>query len=81
MTGQPLIAHVNRLRVAKAQQLLARTDKTIAMVSQEVGFCDQSYFGLIFRRLVGMTPREYAAAMARLDAPAEALVTAEADEV
>jgi AraC-like DNA-binding protein len=67
LTGQPLVAHVNRLRVAKAQQLLTRTDKPIAAVSQEVGFCDQSYFGLVFRRLVGMTPREYAAAAARLD--------------
>jgi len=72
VTGQPLIAHVNRMRVARAQQLLARTDKPIAVVSQEVGFCDQSYFGLIFRRLVGMTPREYAAAMARLDESAQA---------
>lgn len=71
MTGQPLIAHVNRLRIAKAQHLLARTDKPIATVSQEVGFCDQSYFGLVFRRLVGMTPREYAAAIAsREGAPA-----------
>jgi AraC-like DNA-binding protein len=81
MTGQPLIAHVNRLRVAKAQALLTRTDKPISMVSQEVGFCDQSYFGLIFRRLVGMTPREYTAAMAQLDTDAAAATLPDAAAV
>ncbi len=58
-TGQPFVAHLNRFRVAKAQHLMATTEETIAEISQEVGFCDQSYFGLMFRRLVGMTPREY----------------------
>jgi AraC-like DNA-binding protein len=28
-------------------------------VSQEVGFCDQSYFGLTFRKLAQMTPLQY----------------------
>lgn len=59
VTGQSFIAHLNRFRVAKAQHLMATTDRTIAAISQEVGFCDQSYFGLVFRRLAGMTPREY----------------------
>lgn len=58
-TGQPFVAHLNRFRVAKAQQLMATTNEAIAEISQEVGFCDQSYFGLIFRRELGMTPREY----------------------
>ncbi|MDX2178974.1 MAG: AraC family transcriptional regulator [Bryobacteraceae bacterium] len=64
-TGQPFISHLNRFRVAKAQHLMATTEETIAEISQEVGFCDQSYFGLIFRRLVGMTPREYRARSGR----------------
>lgn len=59
VTGQAFLTQLNRFRLAKAQALIASTDKTIAEISQEVGFCDQSYFGLIFRRLVGMTPRQY----------------------
>lgn len=59
VTGEPLMSYLNRFRIAKAEALLASTNKTIAQVSQEVGFCDQSYFGYIFRKLVHMTPREY----------------------
>jgi AraC-like DNA-binding protein len=28
-------------------------------ISEEVAFCSQSYFGLVFRQLVGMSPLEY----------------------
>lgn len=59
VTGQPFVAHLNQFRVAKAQQLLATSDRTIADIGQEVGFCNQSYFGLVFRRLTHSSPREY----------------------
>jgi len=58
-TGEPLVPYLNRFRVAKAEALLASTNKSIAQVSQEVGFCDQSYFGYVFRKLLHITPREY----------------------
>jgi AraC-like DNA-binding protein/quercetin dioxygenase-like cupin family protein len=59
VTGQPFITYLNHFRIAKAEVLLAGTSKTIAEIGQEVGFCDQSYFGLMFRTLLQMTPREY----------------------
>ena len=59
VTGQPFVSYLNHFRIARAQAMLVTTDKSISEVSQEVGFCDQSYFGLVFRRLVHMTPREY----------------------
>jgi AraC-like DNA-binding protein/quercetin dioxygenase-like cupin family protein len=59
VTGQPFVSHLNHFRIVKAQALLVATDKSISEVSQGVGFCDQSYFGLVFRKLVHMTPREY----------------------
>lgn len=59
VTGQPFVVHLNQYRVVKAQKLLATTDRSIADVGQEVGFCNQSYFGLVFRRLTHVTPREY----------------------
>ncbi len=58
-TGEPLISYLNQLRISKAEVLLASTNRTISQVSQEVGFCDQSYFGSLFRRLRHMTPREF----------------------
>lgn len=59
LTGQSFITYVNRFRIAKAQELLASTNESIVEISQEVGFCDQSYFGLVFRQLIHITPLQY----------------------
>jgi AraC-like DNA-binding protein/mannose-6-phosphate isomerase-like protein (cupin superfamily) len=58
-TGQSFLSYLNHYRVERAQQLLSGTEKSITEIGQETGFCDQSYFGMIFRRLVGMTPSDY----------------------
>jgi AraC-like DNA-binding protein len=59
VTGQSFIAYLNHFRVARAQELLAATSRPISEISLETGFCNQSYFGVIFRRIAGMTPLEY----------------------
>jgi transcriptional regulator GlxA family with amidase domain len=55
-TGQSFVAYVNHFRVAKAQELLTTSDKPILRISQEVGLCNQIYFGMVFREIVGTTP-------------------------
>ncbi|MBI3680732.1 MAG: helix-turn-helix transcriptional regulator [Acidobacteria bacterium] len=59
LTGQSFVTHLTHFRIEKAKELLAVTDKKIAEVSEEVGFCSQSYFGLTFRKLAEKTPGEY----------------------
>jgi len=59
LTGQSFVLYLNHFRIAKAQELLRSTNKSIADVGIEVGFCDQSYFGLTFRRHTQMTPMQY----------------------
>ncbi len=59
VTGESFITYLNQFRISRAQTLLKSTDRSIAEISQDVGFCDQSYFGLLFRKLTGRTPREY----------------------
>lgn len=59
VTGQPFVTYLHHLRVAKAQTLLTTTDLSIAEIGQGVGFCDQSYFGLIFHKIVGRSPRRF----------------------
>jgi len=66
VTGMSFVAYLNQFRVSRA--LLAGTSKSLAEISHEVGFCDQSYFGQVFRKLVKVTPKEY---RARLDAEHE----------
>lgn len=59
VTGLSFVTYVNHFRIERAQALLAKTEESMAAVSQQVGFCDQSYFGTVFRRIVGMTPATY----------------------
>ena len=59
VTGQSFISYLNHFRIAKAQALLVTSDKPIAQLCQEVGFCDQSYFGSVFRKTVQITPLEF----------------------
>ena len=58
-TGKSFVTYLNHFRIARAQEVLESSDKTIAEVGLDVGFCDQSYFGLVFRRLTKITPLEY----------------------
>jgi AraC-like DNA-binding protein len=59
VTGQSFVTYLNHFRVAKAERLLATTDLSVAEISQAVGFCDQSYFGLVFRHFTHLTPLQY----------------------
>lgn len=57
--GQSFCSYLTNFRIAKAQHLLMDKEVPIAEISQQVGFCSQSYFGEVFRTLVGTTPRTY----------------------
>jgi AraC family transcriptional regulator, transcriptional activator of pobA len=59
ITGQSFVAYLNGYRVLQAKSLLASTRKPISEVSLQAGFCNQSYFTMIFRRLTTMTPLAY----------------------
>jgi len=58
-TGQSFRAYLTGFRIEKAQLMLASGETSIAEIGQRVGFCSQSYFGEVFRALVGMTPRAF----------------------
>jgi AraC-like DNA-binding protein len=58
-TGLSFVGYLNQYRVAKAKDLLSQTSKPISAIGIETGFCTQSYFGLIFRKITGMTPLDY----------------------
>jgi AraC-like DNA-binding protein len=59
VTAQSFTNYLNHFRLAKAEELLTKTDLTVAQISQAVGFCDQSYFGAIFRKVTGHSPLQY----------------------
>jgi AraC family transcriptional regulator len=56
--GITLITAIRDLRITYAASLL-RAHKPIAQIAVESGFADQSHFTRMFRRVMGMTPRNY----------------------
>lgn len=58
-TGLTATDYAQRLRVAKAQELLQFGQKPIERVAWEVGYSDPGAFRKVFLRIVGLTPGDY----------------------
>ncbi len=52
-------------RMRKAKELLKQPTLSIKEVSQRCGYPDANYFSRLFRRMIGWTPREFAARQLR----------------
>ena len=59
--GLPLHAYVLNCRIDKARKLLSTTKRTVTSIGQELGFYSTQHFANTFRRVIGVTPREYRA--------------------
>ncbi len=57
--GQSPMEYLIKYRLNQAKKLLLETDMSITSICQQCGFSDSAYFGKVFRRSYGMTPREY----------------------
>jgi len=55
-TGYTPIEYLTRLRVEVAKTLLTESTLSLAEVTEKVGYRDPSYFGRIFKRIVGLSP-------------------------
>jgi AraC-like DNA-binding protein len=60
-SGKPFTRYVNELRVGRACELLAGTDRNIAVLAMDCGFKNLSNFNRRFRELRGVQPRDYRA--------------------
>lgn len=58
-TGMTPMVYVHTLRLEEAKHLLETTDDPVEAVAEAVGYEDASFFGRLFRRRVGLTPRVY----------------------
>lgn len=60
MLQEPLAHYVNRIRMEKAQFLLAhRADKNMTDIAYELGFSASAVFSRTFKNYYGISPREY----------------------
>ena len=57
--GKPANDWIDEHVVLEAKALLKSTNMTVQQISDELNFPSQSFFGKYFKRVTGMSPREY----------------------
>lgn len=58
-TGESVVSYLTNLRIEQAKTLLKETPQPINEIARASGFEDPDYFSRVFRRICGMSPREY----------------------
>jgi AraC-like DNA-binding protein len=58
-TGSSIVEYVNKVRIRKSCLLLKRSDSSILDIALCVGYNNLSHFNRYFRRLMGLSPREF----------------------
>jgi len=64
-TGRSFTELVREARIDRACELLRTTERSIAAIAAECGFCDQSYFTHVFLKLKDATPKQYRDSISR----------------
>jgi multiple sugar transport system substrate-binding protein len=57
--GQTFTEYLTHLRIERAKHLLGNPEYNIEQIAEKVGFNDESYFTLVFKKLTGVTPSRY----------------------
>ena len=57
--GQTILSFINVLRVQKASKLLINSNSHISDIAVQVGYKDKNQLNYEFKKILGMTPREY----------------------
>jgi AraC-like DNA-binding protein len=53
-----------RHRIQRAKQLLQNTSLSISTIAFDLGFSTSQYFATVFRKITGISPREYRTSVA-----------------
>ncbi len=60
-TGMRPMEYLARKRISAAKLLLWNTSEPIALIGKRCGYRDPAYFGAVFRKYEGISPKEYRA--------------------
>jgi len=58
-TGYPIIMYFNKMKIDKAKELLIEDDKKVKEVAYELGYTNEFYFSRIFKKIEGLSPKEF----------------------
>lgn len=57
--GRSFINYLTAMRIERAKELLATTNMKLSAIAMEIGYNEPNYFSHVFRKMEGMTPKEY----------------------
>jgi len=57
--GRSFINYLTAMRIEKAKELLRTTGMKLSTIAMEIGYNEPNYFSHVFRKLEGITPKEY----------------------
>jgi AraC family transcriptional regulator, L-rhamnose operon transcriptional activator RhaR len=58
-TGQPFGSYLQNLRIQKSCELLRTSKQKVQLIAESVGYRDMDSFNTVFKKIVGVTPRQY----------------------
>ncbi|MCL6457102.1 MAG: AraC family transcriptional regulator [Gorillibacterium sp.] len=58
--GYSPIDYLTHLRVDRAKEMLALSDYRLKPIAESVGYADEFYFSRVFKKIEGVSPRDYA---------------------
>ncbi|MDF2661247.1 MAG: hypothetical protein K0Q94_4038 [Paenibacillus sp.] len=56
VTGRTPIEYMHEVRISAARELLLTDNMTIGEISESLGYCDQTYFNYMYKKIVGHPP-------------------------
>lgn len=59
VTGVCLSEYINVIRVTAAETLLAKREMSVTAVAEACGFNDSNYFATVFKKIKGISPKQY----------------------
>ncbi|WP_185602315.1 helix-turn-helix domain-containing protein, partial [Paenibacillus sp. 598K] len=59
LTGHNLTEHIMEMKLERAKQRLAESERLIQDITREVGFESPAYFTRFFRKYTGLSPQQY----------------------
>jgi len=59
VTGRTFTEYINHLRIESAKDYLKRSDASMSIIANNIGFCDTASFDRAFKKEVGITPLQY----------------------
>lgn len=56
VTGYTPVEYMHQIRISTANEMLHNTNMTIGEISDYLGYCDQTYFNFMYKKVVGQPP-------------------------